>query len=451
MWQSNVCSTICAILFAMSYVQITYADPLKFVQTDTSEKINADRDAAKIESGRPENWKAASADYSLDKVKKWADAHKAKNGSGFRYVYIPVDQVNNKEMANTLRVATGKIWNHLSWQKELSIPEDISGGAGLAFALNASKIWGADADRNWNYIANCSPKANISISPASRRGCSSFDSSQPAPIPRFIFNAVNGGPYANIHKTPGSFNSFKQKFKLGSIKHNSTHKEAIVCGPRITTYRTVTYNGEELVYAFSTDEFNGRDGGDIRYKSAPTERDQRNTGAMNAAPGNSGTAVASEWWMQLPNGFLYWGIHGEGSQERGRAESPFAIDPANWTQNWELQTGRSCITCHSSGIQSAISDKEFAGKDGWTSNEELSAFYLGLRNKFQNSMRIIVSAMSDGDTAFNDQIINGTIEPTSRAIMLIEGPFPGNRNCAFFCRGKYGAQRQNLCSTLPAR
>jgi hypothetical protein len=62
-----------------------------------------------------------------------------------------------------------------------------------------------------------------------------------------------------------------------------------------------------------------------------------------------------------------------------------------------------------------------------------------------------VSAMSDGDSTFNDQIINGTIEPTSKAIMLIEGPFPGNRNCSFFCRGKYGPQRQNLCSTLPAR
>lgn len=450
MWRNKALNSFCVFHLVFGFSQLAFSSEFNLAQNVIPDKINGDRDST-TENGRPEKWKAVPAGYGPEMVKKWADAHKAAKGAGYQYVFIPADKAADKDTANTLRVATGKVWNHLSWQKELDLPEDISGGAGLAFALNATKVWGAEADRNWNFIAKCSPKSNISISPANRRGCDGFDGAQPAPIPRFVFNAVNGGAYANIHKTPGSFSSFKQKFKLGSVKHNSTHKEAIVCGPRISTYRTVSYNGQELAYAYTTDEFDGRDRGNINYKSAPTDRDQRNTGAMNGGPGDTNTAVASEWWMQLPNGFMYWGIHGEGSQERGRAETPFAIDPANWKQSWELQTGRSCITCHSSGVQSAPSDAQYAGKDGWTSNEELSTFYAGIRTKFQASMRTIVTAMSDGEASFNGQLVDGTLEPTAKAIMLIEGPFTGNQNCSFFCSGKYGPSRQNLCSTLPAR
>jgi hypothetical protein len=266
-----------------------------------------------------------------------------------------------------------------------------------------------------------------------------------------VFNATNGGPYATIHKTPGSFDSFRRKFRLGSITHTSTHKEAIVCGPRITAYRNVQYNGQTLLYSYSTDEFDGRDGGDIRYTRGPTDADQRGTGALRASPNDSNTAVASEWWMQLPNGFMYWGIHGEGSQERGRAESPFAIDPANWRQGFELQTGRSCITCHGAGIQSAVSDAQFAGQNGWTSNDQLNVLYKQVRDKFQASMRKLVEALSDDTGELNEKLVLGTLEPIGRGIMLVEGRYNGGRSCAYFCNGKYAPGRQNLCTTLPQR
>ena len=74
----------------------------------------------------------------------------------------------------------------------------------------------------------------------------------------------------------------------------------------------------------------------------------------------------------MPNGFMFWGIHGEGGQTRGKTEIPFAIDPAAWKQNDNLSTGRSCITCHAAGTQSPISDQGIAGQNGWTSNADLT-------------------------------------------------------------------------------
>jgi hypothetical protein len=438
-----LCTYICVLVF--------WSHPALADDDAKSGKINGDRDAIGPSGGRKDKWSAAPDGYSAETVKQWASAHQTQKGAGYKYVFLPPEQAGKADVANTLRVAMGKAWNHLHWKPEISIPEDISNGAGLAFALNAQAIWGADAERNWGYIAGCTRKSNISVSPASTRGCQAFDAAQPVPIPRFVFNAVNGGPYGNIHNTPGNYSSFRNKFRMGPITHTATNKEAIVCGPRITAFRTVQFNGQSLVYSYSSDEFNGRDNGDIRYTNAPTDRNQRSTGALFASPNNGNTAIASEWWMQLPNGFMYWGIHGEGSQERGRAETPFAIDPANWRQNWELQTGRSCITCHASGVQSRPSDETFAGKNGWSSNEELAnAIYKPVREKFQAGMKQLVDALSDGNETLNGSLVNGTLEPVSRAILLIEGPYTGG-NCEFFCNGKYGRNRQNLCATLPAR
>lgn len=416
------------------------------------EKINGDRDNKAPASGRAGKWKPAPAGYGPDMVQKWASAHAAQN-PGYRYVFIPPAQAGNAEMANILRVAAGKAWNHLSWKNEIDVPVDISEGSGLAFGLNATGVWGGDADKNWNYVANCTPKGNIDVSPAPRGACQAFSAAQPVEIPRFVFNATNGGPYANVHKTPPSYQSFKQKFKLNPINYTSTHKEAIVCGPRITAYRPVTVNGQTLVYSFTSDEFDGRDNGNINYTTAPTDQDQRSTGALNAGPGDGNTAVASEWWMQLPNGFIYYGIHGEGSQERGKAEFPFAIDPANWAQKADLATGRSCITCHANGIQAAPSDATFAGNNGWSSNDQLQVMYGEVRGKFQAGMRKLVEGVSDGDESLNTRLVEGSIEPISKAIMLIEGPYRGNNGyCTSFCNGKYGPSRgNNLCETIPAR
>jgi hypothetical protein len=272
------------------------------------------------------------------------------------------------------------------------------------------------------------------------------------PIPQFVFNAVNGGPYANIMQTPPDFGSFQQKFSLGAIKYVATHHEAIVCGPRITAYSPVNINGVDTYYAWTSDEFDGRDEGNINYTTAPGEGDQRETGAFNAGPGDSNTAIASEWWIQLPNGFMYWGIHGEGGQERGKAEFPFAIDPANFKQNNDLSNGRSCITCHAQGTQGAKTDPDKGGQNGWAAQSDLDAFYTVQRNKFQAALKTLVQGLSDGTDDLNNRMILGTIEPISRAIMLVEGAYPpGTNDCSGFCNGKYGPSRQNLCETLPAR
>lgn len=419
----------------------------------TADKINGDRDGIATGAGRQGPYKPVPAGYGTDTINKWVAAHKAAKGDGYKYVYVPADVASNADQANILRVAAGKAWNHLSWKPEIDVPEDASEGTGLVLALNAKKIWDADAETNWGYLAGCTPKRNISVSPAPRGDCANFPAGEPVAIPRFVYNATNGGPYANVHKTPPQYGSFRAKFKPTSITHVSTHKEAIVCGPRITAYRKVTVNGQELLYSYSSDEFDGRDKGAIRYKNAPTDKDQRGTGALNAGPNDGNTAIAAEWWIQMPNGFIYYSIHGEGSQERGKAEFPFAIDPANWKQGATLATGRSCITCHAQGIQSAPSDSEFEGKNGWTSNADLKVLYDDSRTKFQRGMRALVDGLSDGGQELNERLISGTIEPISKAIRIIEGPFKGqNGSCRSFCNGKYGPSRgNNLCESLPEK
>ncbi len=419
------------------------------VTPDSRGRINSERDIAKPSNGRAP-YKPMPAGYNAAMVTQWVSAHQASN-PGFKYVYVGPQIAVEKDKANLMRVALGKAWNHLSWLAAIDIPQEISDGTGLVFALNVQKLWGNRAEQNWNAIAACAPKPGVDVSPADRTGCDRFNAAQPAEITRFVFNAMNGGPYSTILDTPPDYGSFQNKFSLGPIIATSTHKEAIVCGPRITAYRYVNYNGTQLLYSFSSDEFRGRDGGEIKYTNAPTDNDERGTGAFSSNPGGGSVAIASEWWMQLPNGFMYWGIHGEGSQERGRAEIPFAIDPANWNQGWELQTGRSCVSCHVNGIQSAPSDGEFAGRNGWTSNDQLNQLYAQTRLKFQAAMTSLVKELSDSDDAYNQRIISGTLEPVAYAIREIEGPYPGGQSCEFFCNGKYGQSRQNLCEKLPLK
>jgi hypothetical protein len=420
-----------------------------------------------------EAYKPVPAGYSPTQVQTWVSAHSAQN-PGFKYVFLTPAAAANRETANTLRVAVAKAWNHLSWKPEISIPVDISEGTGLVFALNLQEIWGTGGTANWNFLAACSAKRNIQISPAPRGDCQAFNADQPVAAERFVFNAVHGGPYANIHKTPPSFSSFRQKYSLGPIVALSTQKDAIVCGPRITAFRLafegipqnqipkysnvqeaikLLEEGKGYLYSYSSDEFDGRDNGDINYTNAPTERDQRNTGALRAAPGDNGTAIASEWWMQLPNGFMYWGIHGEGSQERGKGEFPFAIDPANWKQGAALAVARSCITCHIKGNQAALSDPGFEGKNGWTSNTDLTILNLWIIKRFAQPLEKITLAMSDDEGPLNEKFTSGTIEPIKQAIMLVEGPYTGRGlgTCNSFCNGKFGSRRKNMCETLPAR
>jgi hypothetical protein len=433
-----------------------------------------------INSGRSENsareaYKDVPADYTPAKIEEWVAKHKAAAGNGFKYVFIPNDVAKDKESANKVRVAVGKAWNHLSWLPKLSLPVEVSDGTGLVFALNAQEVWGAEADRNWGFVAACSRKANIQVSPAPVGDCAQFNAAQPVAAPRFVYNAVNGGPYANIHKTPANYSAFTRKYSQGKIFAVTTQKDAIVCGPRITAYRVVglpgaprpVYNtqaealklveeGKGLIYSYSSDEFYGRDNESIQAayrQTAPTDRNQRSTGALKAGPNDDSTAIASEWWIQMPNGFMYWSIHGEGSQERGKAEFPFAVDPANWKQNAVLATGRSCITCHIKGTQSVLTDPEFEGKGGWAGNADMALLNSFSVKRFTDSMDVLTKNLSDDTGKLNEQLASGSIEPIKHAIMLIEGPYRGNRNggCTSFCNGKFGSRRKNMCESLPAR
>ena len=393
--------------------------------------------------------------YNAAMVQTWA-----AQAAGKKVVYIDPAVVGDKDMTNILRVALGKMWNHLSWAPNIDIPQDISNGAGLAWAIDINNMWGSNATANWGAIANCTASPNASVRPGPTDFCKTFDANAPVPIPQLVENMANDGVYDNIHNTPADFQSFQQKFNLGSLQYTSTHHDAIVCGPRIVGYRQVAVNGQNLWYSFTTDEFDGRDGGNINYTNAPTDSDQRDTGSFNAGPGDSNTAVASEWWMQLPNGFMYWGIHGEGGQQRGQAEFPFAIDPMNWaTSESALQTGHSCIACHASGIHGATSDASIQGQNGWTSQTTLNQFYAQVSGKFQTAMGTVIKGMSDAPDTLNQQMISGLVEPISRAFMLVEGRYNAsnpNGQCTSFCDGKFaggnqsGSTNANACAQLPA-
>jgi hypothetical protein len=440
-------------------------------QKGTDSTINSGR--GNLDPRTP--FKPAPAGYGLSQVQSWVGAHRAANPQGvFRYVYISPQVATNRESSNKLRVAIAKAWNHLSWQGEIDIPTEISDHTGLVYALNLQKVWNGEGVQNWGYIAGCISKRNIFISPAPKGDCRSFPEAEPVAAERFVYNAVNGGPYANIHKTPNNYGMFLRKYALGPIFATTTQRDAIVCGPRITAFRLAFTNtasnqvpqystvqdavallqsGKALLYAYSSDEFDGRDNGTIRYQTAPTDGDQRFTGSLRAGPNDDGTAIASEWWMQLPNGMMYYSIHGEGAQERGKAEFPFAIDPANWKQNSVLATGRSCITCHIHGNQSAPTDPEFIGKNGWSSGDELNTLYGHSAGRFAAAMKTMTLAMSDDEGPLNDKLISGTVEPIKHALMLVEGPYTGGGNylCNGFCNGKFGAERRNMCETMPAR
>ena len=59
-------------------------------------------------------------------------------------------------------------WNGVVGATALVVGLTIGSLALAAFALNANAVWGADAEKNWGYVSNCTPKGNIDISPAPR-------------------------------------------------------------------------------------------------------------------------------------------------------------------------------------------------------------------------------------------------------------------------------------------
>ena len=418
------------------------------------EKINGGRDTSTTPATGTV-CKPVPADYGLEMAKTWVAAHKASHPD-WKYVYIAPEVVTNNETLNLHRVAVLKIWNSLSFTKTIDLGEDASDGHCLVRALNPQAIWANAATENWGYISNATPKRNIAIAPAPVGSLKAFTADENALVSsgRFVFNASNGGPYANVMATPPDYKSFLQKYPLSPVVAASAHTEAIVCGPRMTGWRTVQVNGVSRYYAGTSDEFSGRSGAPAPYRDkAPTENESPDFahGSFIFPKGDTPRGLVSEWWMQLPNGMLYYGIHGEAGQERGTTEKSFAVDPANWAQNGDLATGRSCFTCHVNGVQAAASD--YAGQNGWTSAEELRKLYDPVRTEFRAAMQQIVAAVADRDVVLNDAIVNGVKEPISRAIALIEGPFAGsNPGCETFCPDKNGKSKfGDLCSKLPLR
>ena len=153
------------------------------------------------------------AGYSITTVQQFVAAAQATH-SGYHYVYVPPENVADPVMLNELRIAMGKTWNHLNWNVALDIPEDISSGAGLVFAMNAPKIWGAQSETNWGYGAACTARPDVSVSPAQAPDCQTYAQTDPIPIPNFVYNFTNGGPYMNIQQTPPDFGTFQNSFAL---------------------------------------------------------------------------------------------------------------------------------------------------------------------------------------------------------------------------------------------
>ena len=164
-------------------------------------QINADRDAANANvgagSGRANGYKAPPAGYGDAQVSQWVKAHQAAKGQGFKYVFIPAESAANRDEVNVLRIAAGKAWNHLSWLPDIDLPEDVSEGAGLVFALNAHRSFGAPTPTRTGRSSPTARRSATSESrPAPRGDCETFDANAAVDIPRFVFNATNGGPYA---------------------------------------------------------------------------------------------------------------------------------------------------------------------------------------------------------------------------------------------------------------
>jgi hypothetical protein len=390
----------------------------------------------------------AGAPFTDQDINTWINEGKTQFPNA-KFVYIPAG--TPAPMLPVMRVGLHKAWNQLCMgPTEVQIGADVSKGRGLVFALDPSKCFDKkyqqNADQHWDDLA-LAREAIVTNggggkmnSPAAKGFLKAFDQPDRAPAPQFVYNAEHGGVYNRIMEWPEDESTLNQRLDfvtesngrgeeagypgtdVPSMPIIAYKRQAIVCGPRLISGHKIKMFGSEKWFFRSHDEFTGRGGGDIadEYKrQAPTVFDYRRQGSMTlkASPGNSDTAVASEWWFEMPNGFLAWGIHGEGAQMRSAAEPSFAIDPYNPGLN--LETGR-CINCHIQGPMRAA-DPPPPGSTGWTSLADLNKVYDEIQVRYRGAMTKLVNALgSDTDTALNQQMVDGSVEPALYTLRVYE-------------------------------
>jgi hypothetical protein len=384
----------------------------------------------------------------LAKIKEWvAKDRETNNDPNVKYTYVPTDLIGKPE-ASIVRVGVFKALNHLALNNtEIVNGTDVTGHC-ILYKFNIKDYFGDKAEQKWNIIASTRGQLRVIVSPAPQGALQSFNANDPVAMDRLTFNATQGGIYSAVIDAPDFVDTFNRVFRPNpEILAVSDHKEAIVCGPRQISYQKLP---DGRLYAKSGDEFFGVNGKEVQFgaNQAPiSSQNYRSGNGIVIIPSARGGSVAAEAWVEMKNGFIAYYIHGEGNQARTKAEHPFAIDPTNEGQDYDLTTGRSCITCHVNGTQAAVSDH--AGQGKWTSAEDLNKLYDGTRSKFKVALGKVVSAMSSDDT-ISKELMSGLREPVFYNIKRIEKAAGVGRNnfydsCSSFCGGKF---KNTYCKNL---
>lgn len=391
--------------------------------SDPGGKINSDRDSNQVGGKcRP------AAGVGMDQIERWYQADIARRGpnSQFRYVYIPPDMLGDEVTANLARIGLFKALNHTAYNANIiHIGEDVSEKHGVLYAIDTVALWGQSGPDKWGVVSDPLNQngsggqfaARQPFSPAPSIAAASFDPLRPAPADQVAYNAVYGNVYNELIDMPAQEPQLRERLGIGRdpVAFGAV-KEAIVFGPRIF-YLMVANNG--LKYWVSADEFENNEGGNIPYSpnQLPNVRDFPKVEVFGTQ--------AHEAWHEMPNGFNAYYIWGNAKQERSKAEQIFVVDPNN-KRTGDLINGRSCITCHMSGVQAASSDLAGAGSN-WTSNEELARLYGESRTRFQAAMREVVKVACNAPQTWLEDVVTASFkrEPVNVLIQRVEGTGDG--------------------------
>ncbi len=404
----------------------------------SSEKINGNRDQA-AKPNVPTTPDAAKpgadqgkkyddkAPYSEADVDQWIT--RSGKGAGTKFIYLPPN-VTDARLRNVMRVGIFKALNQLClYADKVVVGEDVSEGRGLVFAVDPAKCFvGKQNAGHWDDIAQGNEKQlTTNNSPAAVGYLRPFAKPDRAPAHQFVYNATHGGVYNQVMEWEAFEPEFNQAKQISpELSLVTFMKKAIVCGPRIITGQKFNLYGQQKWFFRSHDEFPGTAGADIsgRYLSrAPTKSDFRGGTQSLGNVTDANQSVAAEWWFEMPNGFLAWGIHGEGGQERSAAEAFFAIDPRNPGLN--LETGR-CITCHIGGPMKAYDERIATVGGGWSTKAQLDKVFDEISGRHEAAMRTLVTALSGADKDLNEQMVFGTVEPVLYTLRVYEDERAGS-------------------------
>jgi hypothetical protein len=402
------------------------ADPTKINNTPggspDASRNQADPAGGKINSDRDDPNRIKGVDCIVDptitqaSIASWVTADKAKRGaaSNFKYTHVPLDMLKNKDDANIARVAVFKALNHTAMDmKEIHVGEDVSEGHCAVYAFDTAALWGGRAASNWTAVT--SAQGRQPFSPAPRQSLEAFDGNNSVAMDRLSYNVVQGNIYNELINTPRNEGGIRSRYNIqDTVLAWGAMKEAIVYGPRVFWLRQ---SATERLYWATGDRFDGQPNTEIPYSGNDTPRFKNGAGGSQV---DAWGTHASEAWIEMDNGFIAYFVWGNATQERSKAEQSFVIDPGNPVTQ-DLITGRSCITCHLNGSQSAPSD--LAGQGVWATNAQLGEFYNKTTVKFQAAMKTIVEAVSDGDDDYNNKITMGILgeEPIDAMVRRVEG------------------------------